>query len=214
MIPLRIEATLSRSIVLGRPIHLDGLLGHAIVTIEDLPRATSAKECVGLPIPLAEQGGVYLASAAEYAVEEHELAWVNKRFPTDMAQQLGDESIRSIQITAGINKSFREPLAVSHLEHDRIVWWAIGDQPEIRRLLSAVAYLGGKRRFGYGEVKRWSVEPCEPWGEGFPVVRDGKPLRNLPMNWPGLGPDVEHAYAVVRPPYWDRGSAVLAVVPC
>jgi CRISPR type IV-associated protein Csf3 len=213
VIPLRIEATLSRSIVLGRPIHLDGLLGHAIVTIEDLPRASNASECVDLPIPLAEQDGVYLASAAEYAVEEHELAWVNKRFPTEMAQQLGDASFRSIQITAGINKSFREPLAVSHLEHDRIVWWAIGDQPKIERLLSAVAYLGGKRRFGYGEVKSWLVEPCETW-EGFPVMRDGYPLRHLPADWPGLREDVERAYAVVRPPYWDRGAAVLAAVPC
>lgn len=213
MTPLCVEAKLSRSIVLGRPIHLDGLLGHAIVTTEDIPRAAHAGECVPLEIPLAEERGVYLASAAEYAVEEHELGWVNKRFPLDMAQQLGAPSLKSIQITAGINKSYRLPLDVSHLERDEIVWWCIGDRERIAALLEVVAYLGGKRRFGFGEVKRWTVEPCEPWGDGFPVLRDGRPTRNLPADWPGLAEDVEREYAVTRPPYWDRSAAVLAAVP-
>jgi CRISPR type IV-associated protein Csf3 len=130
-----------------------------------------------------------------------------------MAQQLGAPSVRSIQITAGVNKSFREPLAVSHLDRDELVWWCVGDDVEVRRLLSAVLYLGAKRRFGYGEVKRWTVEPCDPW-DGFPVLRDGRPLRHLPADWPGLRDDVERAYVTVRPPYWDRSAVVLAAVPC
>lgn len=213
MRPLRITAQLTRSIILGRPIHLDALLGAALVSIENIPRATNASECVPLALPLAEERGVYLASAAAYDVEEHELAYVNKRFPTDMAQQLGAASVRSIQITAGVNKSFREPLAVSHLDRDELVWWCVGDELEVRRLLSAVLYLGGKRRFGYGEVKRWTVEPCEPW-DGFPVLRDGLPLRHLPADWPGLRDDVERQYVAVRAPYWDRSAVVLAAVPC
>lgn len=213
MKPLRVTAKLRRAIVLSRPIHLDALLGSAVVLTEDIPRAAKASECVDLPLPLARERGVWLASAAKYAVEEHELAWVNKRFPTDMAQQLGDSSVRSIQITAGINKSYRLPLDVCHLEQDQLVWWCIGEQVEVERLLRVVAYLGSKRRFGYGEVMRWDVEPCEPWGDGFPVLCDGIPTRNLPADWPGVSPDAERAYAVVSPPYWDRSSEVLAVVP-
>lgn len=213
MIPLRVTATLTRSIVLGRPIHLDALLGAALVSIEDIPRATNASECIPLAIPIAEERGIYLASAAAYDVEEHELAHINKRFPTDMAQQLGAPSVRSIQITNGVNKSWRQPLAVCHLDRDELVWWCIGDELKVRRLLSAVLHLGGKRRFGYGEVKRWTVEPCEPWGDGFPVLREGLPLRHLPVDWPGLRDDVERAYVAVRAPYWDRSAAVLAAVP-
>jgi CRISPR type IV-associated protein Csf3 len=208
-----VTAQLRGGIVMQRPVHLDALLGAAIVRIEDLPRAQSAAECVELPIPLARERGVYFASASSSVVEEHSLAWVNKRFPIDMAQQLGDDAVSSIQITAGINKSFREPVAVSHLERDRLEWWCIGDQTEIERLLRAVPYVASKRRFGYGEVDRWTVEPCEPWGEGFPVLRNGLPTRNLPADWPGLSEQAERSYASVRPPYWDRTTVVLAAVP-
>ena len=45
-------------------------------------------------------------------------------------------------------------------------------------LLALVGYVGKKRSVGLGPVDRWEVAPCEPWGDGFPVVDpDGKPLR-------------------------------------
>ena len=215
MRPLRVEATLAGygGVVLSRPIHLDALLGAAIVLRDDIPRARSAAECVELPIPLAQERGIYLASASEYAVEEHSLGWTTKRFPVDMAQMMGDESIHKIQITAGINKSYRLPVDVCHLEHDRIVWWCIGDREEIEALLSLVHSVGVKRRSGYGEVVRWTVEGCEPWGEGFPVHRHGYPTRNLPIDWPGLSEDAPQAYAVVSAPYWDMAREALCAVP-
>lgn len=213
MRPLRVEAHLRGPIVIDRPVHLDALLGAAIVARDDLQRARNASECHELALPFAQERGVWLASASEHAVEERELSWVNKRFPVDMAQMLGDDSVRSIQITAGINRSAHEPLVLSHLAHDRLVWWCMGDVDAIEELLVLVPYVGGKRRFGHGEVRQWTVEACEPWGDGFPVVRDGMPLRNLPADWPRVSEDAAREWAPVRPPYWDQSTRVLAVVP-
>jgi hypothetical protein len=52
-------------------------------------------------------------------------------------------------------------------------------------------------------VAEWSVDACEPWGDGFPVVRDGRALRTLPADWPGLVDPVLR-YRVLSPPYWEH----------
>jgi CRISPR type IV-associated protein Csf3 len=125
--------------------------------------------------------------------------------------------LRHIRINAGPCKSYRIPLETRHLEEDRLTWWCVGDASAIRDLLGWITYLGKKRSVGLGKVRRWTVEPCvPPWGDGFPVVRDGQPMRSLPPDWPGLADDVERAYRVlgcVDGPYWDKTREEICAVP-
>ena len=152
-----------------------------------------------------------MASMAEYRVEERALRYLTKRAPIEQYQTIGSAKIRRVDITAGENKSYRLPMETLYLVGDRLEWWCIGDAGEIRSLLALVAYLGKKRAVGLGKVREWLVEPCATW-PGFPVMRDGHALRNLPLDTPGLV-DAETAYAVLTYPYWRHEAEELCEVP-
>lgn len=213
MIPLRITATLSGAICLPEgPIALDSLLMAAVALRDGLDPPASPAECRELEIPIAMERGIYLASSGVYSVDQREGSYTNQRFPLSEAQDMASPKFRRIQITAGKTKSYRLPREHLHLRDDRVTWFAIGDADAVRSLLVWLPYLGRKRAVGLGKVRAWDVAPCAPW-EGFPVLRDGYPLRTLPLDWPGLRGDVEQAYAVPTPPYWDHARRALCAVP-
>lgn len=214
MTPLHIEAVIDSAIALpGGPLALDALLAWAVATRLCLP-PPSVGGLVPIEIPVAREsaGRFHLCSFSVSAVECYERRWVNRRFPLTEAQDLGNEKLKRIQITAGPCKSYRLPMETQRLIDDRLDWWCIGDEAEVRDLLGMVGYLGKKRSVGLGRVKQWTVEPCEPWGDGFPVVRDGRALRTLPADWPGIEePDVR--LRCITFPYWRHEAEELCAVP-
>jgi len=155
-----------------------------------------------VPIMRSGCGRIYLASEGLYEVEAHERRFLNRRFPTAEAQSLGGPSMKRINVSAGATKGYRIPMQQLHLKNDAMVWYAMGDVAGVRDLVTLVGYLGKKRSVGLGRVASWSVEAIEPW-EGFPVLQEGRPLRSLPLDWPGLG---EHRVEarVLTPPYFER----------
>lgn len=210
---LRITAHVLGQIALPNGgIGLDSLLTAAVAARDDLPPPASAADCTRLDIPVAlEPGGrFHLCSEALYELTEFDLRYINRRAPIEQFQMLGPPSGR-VQITAGVDKGYRIPLEVGHLAGSRLDWYAIGDAHKIRALLALVGYLGKKRSVGLGKVERWEVIACETW-DGFPVVRDGKPLRTLPKDWPGLI-DAPLGYASLSIPRWDRTKQELHAVP-
>ncbi|HEU5276815.1 MAG TPA: hypothetical protein VFU97_24375 [Xanthobacteraceae bacterium] len=211
---LRISARLAGPISLrSGALRLDGLLAWAVAQSEQIP-PPGFGELAQIDIPIAKEPGgrFHLCSFAAPRLEQHELRYINRRFPVPEAQAIGDPKFKRINIAAGPTKSFRLPSEVAWVEHDELEWFAIGEAKPIRELLSLVHYLGHKRSVGRGKVRQWSVEPCEPWGPGFPIVRDGKPTRALPPDWPGLE-DPELAYAVMSFPYWRHTAEELCAVP-
>lgn len=211
--PLKITAHVPGQISLPNgTIGLDSLLTAAVAVRDNLPPPASAADCKRLDIPIElEPGGrFHLCSDALYELTEFDLRYVNRRAPIEQFQMLGPPKGR-VQITAGVDKSYRIPLEVGHLVGARIDWYASGDAEAIRELLAFVGYLGKKRSVGLGKVARWDVASCETW-DGFPVMRDGKPLRPLPIDWPGLD-DPPFGYASLTPPRWDHASETLLAVP-
>ena len=126
---------------------------------------------------------------------------------------MAEKRFKRINIAAGAQKSYRLPLETQHLKDDALRWWCIGDRDEISELLSLVGYLGKRRGVGLGAVLSWSVEPCTPWGDGFPVVRDGWPLRPLPHDWPGISSRAPRAYRTMTFPYYQHTREELCAVP-
>lgn len=212
---LQITARLQGAISLpGGPLALDSLLAAAVAIRDNIPPATTPAEIVPIEIPIAREptGRFHLASFSVCAFEVHERRYTNRRFPVEEAQAMGAPSIRRIDVSAGPSKSYRIPREAGHVEDDVLRWFCIGDAAEIRALLDLISYLGKKRAVGLGRVLSWSVGSCEPW-DGFPVLRDGQPLRPLPPDWPGLAPDAERAYRTLTYPYWINTARVLCVVP-
>lgn len=215
MRPLVVTARLSSAISMPRTgIALDALLASQVALRLELPPPRHAADCVPLEIPIArsECDRFYRASFAVWEWEQHETRWVNRRPVIAEAQMLGSPKIRRMNITAGADKGYRLPLEVGHVVDDTLTWWCVGDAEPIRDLLATVVGLGKKRSVGLGRVAEWRVDECEPWGDGFPVVRDGKPLRTLPADCPGLE-DPPLAMRVVDLPYWAHEREELAACP-
>lgn len=212
---LCVEARLERAIVNpGQPIALDALLAYAEALRRDLMQPSSPDEIEPLELPLARSkcGRYWLASFSEQRVEERSRAHIVRRPLTTDIIDLGDDSIKTVHIGAGPNKGYRIPMEVGHLEGDLMRWWCIGDAERIRSLLGHIHHLGRRRAVGRGKIKSWTVKPCEPWGEGFPVARDGQALRNLPTDYPGItNPRLD--YQPLTPPYWMRERAEEVFTP-
>lgn len=214
--PLCIQAHIDGAIALpGGPMAIDALLAFAIALRHNLPAPRIPDEVRPIEIPIARSpcGRFHLASFSDGRVESRERRWVNRRFPLAEAQAFGDAKLKRVLLSGGPSKSYRLPLETLHLEHDLLTWWCVGDHEQIADLLRSVWYLGKKRSTGKGRVRRWDVTPCTPWGEGFPVVsREGKPLRPLPLDWPGLV-DPEPGMRVLTYPYWIRSREELCAMP-
>lgn len=215
MIPLEVTAHLRGAICLSNgPISFDGLLASLVAVRDGLPPAFGAADVLPIEIPVQREpaGQFHLASVSRCEPEAYELRHVNRRFPIAEAMMLGSEKIRRIDLSAKATKSWRFPIATFHAVDDRVTWWCIGDRERIVELLKLCQYIGMKRAVGLGAVDRWTVEPVEPW-PGFPVLRDGLPLRSLPIDWPGLSEDAERGMACRTYPYWRRAHEELSAVP-
>lgn len=182
---------------------LDALAMAAVAIRDRLPPPRTGEVVPPLDIPIAKSAceRIYLASEARPAVAANELRYTNRRFPAREALRL--TAMKRVDVAAGPQKSYRLPYTASHVAGDRLEWWCLGDAPALEGLLAFIHFVGKKRGTANGRVARWEVAPvADPW-DGFPVLRAGRPLRPLPLDWPGLV-DYEPAYRVLLPPLWDR----------
>ncbi len=219
MIPLRVDARLAGPVMPPLPI-LDGMLGAAVAIRDNLP-PPSAYGTAPLPllaVPLEEREGLRLCTDALWTPEGggHDTVFINRRFPTPEAQALGVERVRRIDAGTGLSKNYRLPMSTAHALCDQVHWFCIGDPAQVMALLQLIPAIGKKHALGFGRVVEWTVTELRPeqlW-EGFPVVRDGAPLRALPLTWPGLRErEYQQDYRVMTPPYWERHREIPAAVP-
>jgi CRISPR type IV-associated protein Csf3 len=220
MQPLRVTARLASDIANPmRPPVLDALLAYAVCLSEgrDPPDPTQPVPRVEIPLARSACGRVHLCSFAVSEVEQMVRGrFTNRRFPLAEAQSMAGPKLTRIQLTGGPCKSFRIPIETAWLAGDEIVWYCVGSADAVRDLLVWITHLGKRRGVGLGRVERWTVEAFDPaadgWGEGFPVTRDGRALRNLPLDFEGTS-KAEQGYAVVTYPYWERDREELCLVP-
>lgn len=212
--PLRITARLGSGTALPYgPLALDGLLAWAVAAREGFLAPTDGYREIEIPIAREPGGGrFHLCSFSVGEVVASDATWINRRFPVAEAQMLGEPGFKRIQINAGAQKSYRIPLELQHFRDQTLTWFAVGDADLVAELLQLVFHLGKRRAVGHGQVREWTVERCETW-TGFPVVRDGQPLRPLPLDWLGLSEGVERRYCAPTYPYWRRGFEVACAVP-
>lgn len=213
MTPLRITATVANAVIMRDPLHLDGLLAWAVCQRNNIPPALTEEELVPVEIPVqrSECGRFHLCTASVWEAEAAELRYLNRR-PVVAEMQLMGPQKGTMNISAGLSKGYHVPLHTEFPREGRVSWWCIGDREEIADLLCVVGYLSRRRAVGYGKVTQWAVEECEPWGDGFPVVCDGKPMRNLPTDYPGLDTPMVQMRKLTYP-YWVKRLEEPCAVP-
>lgn len=210
MTPLRITAQLAGPLMRpsGGTIMLDSLLIYVEARRRNLAPPAVDHEPDDVPIPLArdDRTGIYLCSDVLAQADAYEVRYTRRRFPVSEAIQFGNQA-RPVNVNpaGGLTKSVNRPDEMVHPEDAAVRWFALGDEAAVRELLGFVTHLGKMRGHGRGEVMRWTVEACEPW-PGFPVLYQGRPLRALPVDWPGLDPRCQRDYRVLRPPYYWRAA--------
>lgn len=206
MIPLRVTAFVSQEIALRDELALDALLMKLVAVRDNLPPVELARRADGtlpvLPIPVALSPcqRFYLCSHARPRWEEKELRYKNRR-PVVWELARLSAMKTSVNIATGPNKAYRVPYEVGFLRDGRLDWWCIGERDELVALLALCTALGRNRGVGLGRVDRWEVEPCEPW-PGFPVCREGVPLRPVPHDWADATESIV-TEGVLMPPYSD-----------
>lgn len=205
MIPLRVTAHVSQEIALRDELALDALCMAMVARRDGLPpleahRNEAAPSVLPIPIALSPCDRFHLCSHVRPEWEEKELRYKNRRPAVWELARLSAMNT-SVNIATGPNKAYRVPYEVGFLKGGRLDWWCIGDREELLSLLSLCSYLGRNRGVGLGRVDRWEVEPCDTW-PGFPVCRDGVPLRPVPHDWPDAIESVI-AEGVLMPPYYD-----------
>lgn len=203
MEPLRIQAILQAGLIVQYgAVALDALLAAMYAVVHHMGRLELTRdEPAPLPLPLArEPGGRFdLASFSVANFDQHQTTHFHRAFPALEAKHL--THMRGYNQANGPNKSYRIPVSIATPTDNVLTWFCIGNRKEIECLLQYCHHLGKRRGAGEGKVLRWTVEPCESWGEGFPIMRDGKPLRNLPFDHPGLvEPDIRMTRLTY--PYW------------
>lgn len=205
MAPLEIVAHLRGSLAVhDRGPQLDTMLAHAIATRRGLPPPRHAEDITPIEVPLARSscGRYYQCSVGFGRIELTSLDWTNRRFPIERAMRQADPAdLRVINVKMGAQKSYRLPRERHHLEGDRMAWWCVGDHEAISGLLADVTHIGRRRAVGLGEVERWTISTMRlgEWA-GFPVLRDGRPLRPLPLDTPGVDAGAARGFAVLADP--------------
>lgn len=205
-VPLRITAHLEGgfSVSQDQGVGLDSLLMSVVAKLLQKTKAIrSVADLDELEIPVSKHpsGRYYLASFGEYQVQDFEKRYLTKRPPiTEYRRQ---STLKSIDIGAGPDKLQRDVVPILIPDRGLVQWYAVGDPARLFPLLHRAPSLGRRHAAGFGAVYRWSCEPLMPaelW-EGFPVLRDGCPLRPLPLDTSGLTTFREHTLRLL-PPYW------------
>lgn len=227
--PLSVSVTLRNEISNPhQPPALDALLAFARCLAEGRPPMqwlpNRAVPRVEIPVARSDCGRFHLATSAQLdagPTESVRGAWKNKRFPIELAQAMGDGALKRVNLANGACKSQRVPQERGFVPRGRLHWYCVGDRRKVAALLGAITHLGKHRGDGLGAVARrangdlaWTVEPVVPWGDGFPTVREGLPLRPLPEGHPGVDVDrAELGYACLTYPYWILANEELVYLP-
>lgn len=198
---LRVVAHLDAPVMLRDVVHLDAILASAwVVRHPKEAQRGSVPRTYTLHVHHAGHT-VTLSSAVAPAGEPTLVHATKRRDPSDVDRLAGS-------FTPGSGPS--RDMLIRDRAHvtPRLEWLAFGSRREILRALELRTSIGAMRRHGWGDVRRWDVEPVD----GDPLtcwVRDGVAQRHLPLAW--CSSWSRTTGAPTFPPYFGRADHC---VPC
>lgn len=219
-VPLQVTAELANGFVAADPWSpaLDGVmvwarlyeeLGEALYDLD--PHRDGLRE---VPLPLLRVGeGVdwyYACSSPFHASVEH-VSFFHRRFDDHLERLLTPGKRAKINTASGRYKSYRLP-AVQRVT-PRVMWFAVGAEAGVRRLLEGITHLGKKRNHGHGQVLRWTVRAADTAAEAADWREHALRRRPRPVSACQPEPDDLVMDWGIRPPIWFPENRRRCVMP-
>ena len=209
-----VTAKMSCGHVADSELYLDAILSAvhpAMHGIQKLVRGSrSLPTCAPLPFAsIRHDNGhrlLFYCSSADYVdgVEIVQSNFVKRRDATDAMM-----AARSFQPGSGPMRDRMEQRVL--LMAPTIQWSVASNDPkEIERLLRRVSHLGGLRKMGYGEVRKWSIDRVDSDIDRC-LSEYGKAVRRLPISVLASYESAAVETLAVMPPYWYAGELCPAV---
>lgn len=192
---------------------LDSLLARQVALIQHVPPASCAADCVDITIPIERdpETGIHMCSFSIGEMSDYQTRYCNRRPPIEKYCELGTGT-GVVNLSLGVEKQYRIPYSAGHLTTGMIEWLCVGYAAPIRFLLSTAHHIGKRTKISLGRVDRWQVDQVDSW-DGFPVMREGMPLRPLPLDYPGLSDLARQGFSTLTYPYWDQTKQEYCAVP-
>lgn len=219
MIPLRVTAQMASGVVTaGDGLPLDAILDYAWVRRalgDELYQPGTPMLRPDLPLRRITYGdwhGAWLWSASWAVIGDAPAGtqWWHKKTLPDVPGVTVELTGRTLNHTGGRYKEQRQALPT--LWPREVVWYCVGEQAGVAELLSYVLGIGKKADHGNGWVREWRVET---WGDDWSLVRDGRPMRSLPLpaaRMLGVRDGIEQVIGY-RPPYYVRTHQERCLTP-
>lgn len=225
MTPLRVSVRLLKPIVGDEMPRLDALLMGEVIEMTNVPqivrvgRDTSCPPAFEFPIPIevGEIGGHKVARCSSPIAMNPKwegLEYIHRRFPAEAVDVIHPNCLGVVQTKRGLFKGERVPLKARLIPE--IVWFCVGDEDVMQKILDRVKTIGKKRAYGFAVVASWNIEAMDvdlswfaPSAWGSVLMRELPRCDSLPVDLCGHRVD----YGACAPPYWHRGRYIERVSP-
>jgi CRISPR type IV-associated protein Csf3 len=220
--PLKVVFTLATPVSQGYPwVRGDALLAAALMRevlgdlMYSLPnkRVLPCDEHLVLPLTRSYEdvvpGGIWHASASVLDTDLKRVTRQYKRFDVENTDVLSDKvKKKKIEMNMGYYKAGLTSLAYAPAR--QLIFYFHGHEEEVRRILSAVPFIGKNRSSGYGEVRSLTVEEIS---EDRSLISDSVVMRPLPLECVPRARLDQCAQLTYGLPAWDHSRAVACVPP-
>lgn len=199
-VALRVECHLADSVVNTGGIHLDAILGYAVVERETQGAMLDTQNYVRIPLPLAilweSRTGIPLYASTDLLPDDKAITslryWHRRAIEPSMTH-------KNIRTSAGRHKERRTPMQVTE---GVLCADVIGNLEEIALLLQNVSAVG-KKRTAAGAVREWKIYQITEFSL---LNNQRKALRPIPLKYVTDKVtnhiDQEFAWIGYSPPYW------------
>lgn len=211
--PIVITAELGTPIIHAEhPLtHLDSILVFAAFITHPVESVHDGSEPPVVPLPLeltwVSSAGLPLWACTPLAPLESSTdsrEYWHKRYPAHRAE-FG--SRLNANLTGGRWREYRMPVRAHAVR--RLGALAIGNAPEVERLLSVITHIGKKGSMGYGRVLRWTVTESDHTLDDV-LMRRPVPIAFFEGKQPRGRVELRRAWT---PPYWYAPRWTDCVVP-
>lgn len=208
MTNLRIEAKLGSPFLAYDPVHLDSLLTFAhFVDIGEFEAPAKRSELKTFDdMPVAFTDGIPHCSAGFTVGREMSDVW-HKKWCSEHESLIDfGNSLGLVNTGRGEFKDYAMPVVA--VSAGKVVFFANGDEAEIRRLLGHVVAIGKKRAIGFGMIREWVVERTS---KDVSIYMPGGVSRNVPKRFDERPKRVQ--WMSYMYPYWDRTKFAECSIP-
>lgn len=216
MKPIKITAYLTQALA-GNPPMLDSLLMYQVCRNNNLPFIDRKSKIIydelpKLPLKEFEIEGKKLYACSDPICSDSEatdVEYFTYRISPKAYDLIIPEKLKNLLIASGCYKMIRKPIRTEKIKN--IVWFAVGNIEEVRKLLNQIYSLGGYKKMGYGRTSRFEVEEIK---EDISLSCENILMKTIPCEKEPTFEGCRISYGAFRAPYWHPVNYTRIIEPC